>query len=173
MQSAVEHAARAAERAGATIKDLPLPAIFADASRAHRIIVGHEAYRALAYEYDFHGDRLGPLLRAQLDEAAAITLDAYDEARRTVRRARQSFVDLLPDGTVILTPSAPGVAPPGLVSGEPVFNRLWTLLGTPCVNVPGLRDAAGLPLGVQIVARFGRDRFGLASAAFMEAALAE
>ncbi len=62
MQSAIEHAARAAERAGATIKDLPLPAIFADASRAHRTIVGHEAYRALAYEYDRHRDRLGPLV---------------------------------------------------------------------------------------------------------------
>jgi Asp-tRNA(Asn)/Glu-tRNA(Gln) amidotransferase A subunit family amidase len=172
MQSAVEEAARSAERAGATIKDLPLPMIFADASRAHRTIVGHEAYRALAFEYDHHRDRLGPLLREQLDEAAAISNDDYDDARRTVRRARQSFVDLLPDGTVILTPSAPGVAPLGSVSGEPIFNRLWTLLGTPCVNVPGVTDPAGLPLGVQIVARFGRDRFALASAAFLEAALA-
>ena len=33
---------------------------------------------------------------------------------------------------VILTPSAPGAAPHGLGStGNPVFNRLWTLLGTP------------------------------------------
>jgi hypothetical protein len=46
---------------------------------------------------------------------------------------------------------------------------LWTLLGTPCVNVPGLVDPSGLPLGVQIVARFGRDRFALsAAAAFLE-----
>ena len=43
------------------------------------------------------------------------------------------------DGDVMLTPSAPGAAPDGLGStGEPTFNRLWTLLGTPCVNVPGL-----------------------------------
>ena len=33
------------------------------------------------------------------------------------------------------SPSAPGAAPHGLGStGEPTFNRLWTLLGTPCVN---------------------------------------
>ncbi len=173
MQSAIERAARAAERAGASITELTLPAIFADASRAHRIIVGHEAFRALAFEYDCHRDRLGGLLRQQLDEAAAITVDAYDDARRTVRRARRSFAELLPDGVVILTPSAPGVAPHGTVSGEPSFNRLWTLLGTPCVNVPGLTDASGLPLGVQVVARFGRDRFALASAAFLEQALAQ
>jgi Asp-tRNA(Asn)/Glu-tRNA(Gln) amidotransferase A subunit family amidase len=172
MQSAIEHAARAAERAGASIRELTLPAIFADASHAHRIIVGHEAFRALAFEYDRHRDRLGPLLRQQLDDAGAITVDAYDDARRTVRRARQSLAELLPDGTVILTPSAPDVAPLGSVSGEPTFNRLWTLLGTPCINVPGLTGPSGLPLGVQIVARFGRDRFALASAAFLEEALA-
>ncbi len=48
-----------AERAGASISELTLPAIFADASHAHRIIVGHEAFRALAFEYDRHRDRLG------------------------------------------------------------------------------------------------------------------
>ena len=74
---------------------------------------------------------------------------------------------------MILTPSAPGAAPKGLGStGEPTFNRLWTLLGTPCVNVPGLSDADGLPLGVQIVARFGRDRFALSAAALLERAIA-
>jgi Asp-tRNA(Asn)/Glu-tRNA(Gln) amidotransferase A subunit family amidase len=35
-----------------------------------------------------------------------------------------------------------------------------------------LSDPAGLPLGVQILARFGRDRFALAAAAFVEQALA-
>jgi Asp-tRNA(Asn)/Glu-tRNA(Gln) amidotransferase A subunit family amidase len=74
---------------------------------------------------------------------------------------------------VFLTPSASGAAPHGLGwTGEPIFNRLWTLLGTPCINVPGLSDPAGLPLGVQIVARFGRDRFALSAAAFVEAAIA-
>ena len=71
---------------------------------------------------------------------------------------------------MILTPSAPGAAPHGLGStGGPTFNRLWTLLGTPCINVPGLVDATGLPLGVQIVGRFARDRFALSAAAWLRA----
>ena len=46
------------------------------------------------------------------------------------------------DFDVILSPSAPGAAPQGLTStGSSIFNRLWTLMGTPCVNVPGLADA--------------------------------
>jgi Asp-tRNA(Asn)/Glu-tRNA(Gln) amidotransferase A subunit family amidase len=173
MQRAVERAAQAAEQAGATVRPLELPPIFGEAMRAHRIIQGHEAFRALAFEYDNHRDRLGPILREQLDDAAAIDSDAYDNARRTTRRARQALIDVLPDGEVILTPSAPGAAPNGLGStGEPTFNRLWTLLGTPCVNVPGFADSAGLPLGVQVVARFGRDRFALSAAAFLEQAIA-
>jgi Asp-tRNA(Asn)/Glu-tRNA(Gln) amidotransferase A subunit family amidase len=168
MQYAIERAARAAEKAGATVKELVLPPIFGEAMRAHGIIQGYEAFRALAFEYDLHRDRLGPVLRRQLDDAAAIDTDAYDNARRITRRARQALVDVLADGEVMLTPSAPGAAPLGLGStGKPTFN-----LGTPCINVPGLLDSDGLPLGVQIVARFGRDRFALSAAAFLEAAIA-
>jgi Asp-tRNA(Asn)/Glu-tRNA(Gln) amidotransferase A subunit family amidase len=172
MQNAVERAAHAAEKAGAKIKELELPPIFGEAMRAHGIIQGYEAFRALAFEYDRHRDRLGPILRRQLDDAASIDADAYDNARRATRRTRQALVDVLADGEVMLTPSAPGAAPHGLGStGEPTFNRLWTLLGTPCVNVPGLADTAGLPLGVQVVARFGRDRFALSAAAFLQQAI--
>jgi len=172
MQDAVERAARAAETAGAKIRELELPPIFAEATDAHRTIADYEAFRALAFEYDRHRDCLGPVLRQQLDDAAAIDTDAYDDARRTTRRARKALLDHLADGEVVLAPSAPGAAPRGFGStGEPTFNRLWTLLGTPCVNVPGLSDTAGLPLGVQVVARFGRDRFALAAAAFLEQAI--
>jgi Asp-tRNA(Asn)/Glu-tRNA(Gln) amidotransferase A subunit family amidase len=173
MQHAVERAARAAERAGAKIRELDLPPLFEEAWRVQRVIQDYESFRALAFEYDNHRDRLSPILRAQLDEAAKVDVDSYDNARRTTRRARQQFADLLPDGEVILTPSAPGAAPLGLsTTGAPIFNRLWTLIGTPCVNVPGLADENGLPLGIQIVARFGRDRFALGAAAFLEGALA-
>ena len=69
--------------------------------------------------------------------------------------------------------AAPGAAPPGFAStGDPMFNRLWTLLGPPCINVPGLADQHGLPLGVQIVGRFARDRTALEAAWFLERALA-
>lgn len=174
MQAAVERAARAAEAAGARVTELTLPAIFEDAIRCHGIIQDHEAYRALAYEYDRHRDRLGPILTEQLGNAAAITTDQYDDARRTARRARRTFAELMAETDVILTPSAPEAAPHGLGStGKPTFNRLWTLLGPPCVNVPGLADGNGLPLGVQIVGRFARDKVALTAARHLEAALAK
>jgi Asp-tRNA(Asn)/Glu-tRNA(Gln) amidotransferase A subunit family amidase len=173
MQGAVERAAQRAEAAGARIKEIDLPDVFEQVTRAHATIQNHEAYRALAYEFDRHRDRLGPILREQLERAAAITPDAYDDARRITRRARQAFADLMADTHIILTPSAPGSAPPGLGStGQPTFNRLWTLLGPPCVNVPGMVDSAALPLGLQVVGRFARDRIALEAALFLEDALA-
>lgn len=71
----------------------------------------------------------------------------------------------------ILTYSATGRAPRGLGStGDPRFNRLWTLMGVPCVNLPVPGD--GLPLGVQVIARFGGDGQALAVAGLIETALA-
>jgi Asp-tRNA(Asn)/Glu-tRNA(Gln) amidotransferase A subunit family amidase len=173
MQAALERAARAAQAAGARVTELQLPPIFEAAMQAHATIQNHEAYRALAYEFDHHQDRLGPILRQQLALGATIDFDSYDAARRTARQARATFADLMADTDVMLTPSAPGAAPRGLGStGDPMFNRLWTLLGAPCVNVPGLTESRGLPLGVQIVGRFARDRTTLEAGWFLERALA-
>ncbi len=54
-------------------------------------------------------------------------------------------------------------------TGDPRFNRLWTLMGVPCVNVPVPGD--GLPVGVQVIGRFGGDGQALAVAKLIEDAL--
>jgi Asp-tRNA(Asn)/Glu-tRNA(Gln) amidotransferase A subunit family amidase len=172
MQNAIESAARIAQAAGAKVTDVTLPNELEDAYGAQFVIQDYETFRALAFEYDRHRDLIGRPLRAQLDRGAAISADAYDAARRTASRGRQVFADTMTDYDVMLTPSAPGTAPRGLeTTGDPAFNRLWTLLGTPCVNAPGFVDDAGLPLGIQIVGRFGRDRTALEAALFVEQAV--
>jgi Asp-tRNA(Asn)/Glu-tRNA(Gln) amidotransferase A subunit family amidase len=173
MQKAVETAARIAAAAGATVTDLYLPPVLEEAFAAQFVIQDYENVRALAFEYERHRERIDILLREQLDRAIAITADDYDTARRASSRARQVLADVMVDCDAILTPSAPGAAPHGLgATGDPMFNRLWTLMGAPCVNVAGLSDDNGLPLGVQIVGRFGRDRAALEAALFVEQAIA-
>ncbi len=172
MANALETAARIAAAAGAKVTDVTLPKELENAYGAQFVIQDYETFRTLAFEYDRHRDLIGQQLRDQLDRGAAIPADAYDAARRTASRGRQVFADTMADYDVILTPSAPGAAPRGLEStGDPAFNRLWTLLGTPCVNIPGLFDDSGLPLGIQIVGRFGRDRTALEAALFVEDAI--
>ena len=172
MQAAVEAAARAAEAAGAQVQDVTLPPLLEQAWQAQPIIQDYEAAHALAFEYDHHRDRIAPTLRSLLETGNGIAPARYDAARRITRLARHALADLMQDYDALLTPAAPGAAPHGIdTTGLPIFNRLWTLMGSPCINVPGLHDANALPLGVQIVGRFGRDHTALAAAAFVEHAL--
>jgi Asp-tRNA(Asn)/Glu-tRNA(Gln) amidotransferase A subunit family amidase len=174
MQQAVETAARTAAAAGAKVADLELSPIVEDAYEAQFTIQDYENIRSLAFEYERHRDRIDPLLRTQLDRAVAISADEYDAARRLASRARQLLADAMADHDVVLTPSAPGAAPHGFATtGDPMFNRLWTLMGAPCINVAGMNDGDGLPLGIQIVGRFGRDHAALEAALFVERAIAK
>ncbi len=171
MQNAVETAGRIAAAAGAKVTELMLPPLLEDAYEAQFTIQDYENVRALASEYQRHRDQIDKSLRDHLTAALAISADEYDAARRTASRARQVLADAMADYDVILTPSAPSAAPHGLgATGNPMFNRLWTLMGAPSVNVPGLHEN-GLPLGVQIVGRFGRDRAALEAALFVEQAI--
>ena len=165
-------AAAAAERAGAAVRTLKLSGVVAEAWRIHPTIQDFEAHRALAWEYQAHHDEIAPKLRAKMDETADILPSVYDEALAIASRARPAMADALADVDVVLTYSAPGAAPEGLAStGDPRFNRLWTLMGVPCINIPAGVGEGGLPLGVQIVARFGEDATALAAARFIEDAL--
>lgn len=170
---ALRRAASAAERAGASVRDIALPAEAAQAWRIHPVIQEFEAHQALAWEYTVHHDAIAPLVRAKLDETVGLLPAAYDEARSIAKRARDALAELFAGVDALLTFSAPGAAPNGLGStGDPRFNRLWTLMGVPCVNVPAITAESGLPVGVQVIARFGDDAGALAVARFVEQALA-
>jgi Asp-tRNA(Asn)/Glu-tRNA(Gln) amidotransferase A subunit family amidase len=171
-EAALRIAATAAERAGAAVRALNLPDLVAEAWCIQPTIQDFEALQALAWEYRTHHDMIAPKLRAKMDEAASIPLSAYDKALGIANRARASFANALSDIKIMLTYSAPGAAPKGLAStGDPRFNRLWTLMGAPCVNVPAHIAEGGLPVGVQVVGAYGHDAVALAAAQFIEDAL--
>lgn len=172
-EAALVSAARAAEQAGAQVREIVLPEAFAKAYDAHGVIQEFEVRHALAWEWTHHRDALGPHLRKLLEGAQAITPEAYDEARRMAKRGRLAAKAIFADIDVLLAVSAPGIAPlfeEG--TGVSNYNRLWTLLGVPCVNVPGLTGSKGLPVGVQVIGPFGQDGTVLEAAAFVERAIA-
>lgn len=171
--AALQAASKAVEVAGARLVPIILPDALEEADAAHPAIQDFEAALALSDEFDHDRARLSETLASHLKAARAITPDAYDAARRTARRARHVLGDLFSEVDALLTFSAPGTAPEGFAStGSPMFNRLWTLMGCPCVNICGLSGADGLPMGVQLVGRFGRDKAALSLAALVERAIA-
>src|SRR5262249_3576599 len=131
-----------------------------------------EAHQSFAWEYRENYDSMPPLLRGRLDESRDISAADYDAARGVAKRARRALSEILQEVDVLLALSAPGAPPKGLDStGAPRFNRLWTLMGTPCVNVPATVVDCNLPIGVQVIADYGDDAKALAAARFLERAL--
>lgn len=173
MGEAVMTAARAAEKAGAKIINLPRNAILQAAWEAHVAIQQFEAKFALGFEYERHRDRLPPLLKGELEDAQKVSFEVYDEARGIAMNARREMSRIFDGVDALLMPAAPGAPPKTLGStGRAVFNRLLTLTGDPAISVPGMKDPSGLPLGMQVIGPFGKDHQALAAAHFLEAAIA-
>jgi len=160
-------------RAGARTTDLPPPEGFRGLAEAQQAIMAFEAARAFAFEVRNHPGQLSGKLRELLATGEACTPEAYDRARALTDDARRLLPEVFGENDVLLVPSAIGEAPLGLsATGDPLFSRVWTLLGVPCVNLPGLTGPSGLPVGVQLVGLPGRDAELLGMAAWAEAALA-
>jgi Asp-tRNA(Asn)/Glu-tRNA(Gln) amidotransferase A subunit family amidase len=109
-----------------------------------------------------------------LDGGLAVGAADYDAAVAEAAAARAGLDRFFAGCDAVLAPAAPGEAPAGLgYTGNPVFNRMWTLLGVPCVTLPARWAESGLPTGVQLVGRIRDDARLMAAAAFLERARAE
>jgi Asp-tRNA(Asn)/Glu-tRNA(Gln) amidotransferase A subunit family amidase len=164
----IEAAARRLSQAGARVVDFELPAGSEQLFDRHRVIMGYETARSLAWEYFNHGEKISASLKPRLDAGWNTSRAEYDELREHTRRCRRALADAMRDVDFLLTPSATSEAPASLATtGDPIFNRAWTLFGVPCVTIPHGKGAAGLPLGVQLVGAFDTDSALIAWAHWM------
>jgi amidase len=172
--AALDRARAALERAGAWIAEIVVPPEHQGLTVAQETVMGFELVRALAYERLAHSAELSPRLAQQLDQGLTVGADAYDAAIAETKAAHARLDGFFGPCDAMLVPAAPGEAPPGLgYTGNPVFNRMWTLLGVPCVTMPAVWGDSGLPTGVQLVGRVGDDARLMAAGLFLERALAE
>ena len=170
--AAIERAAAQLAKAGARVADFELPEGGAALFEEHGKIMNYESARALAWEYLNHPDKISATLRPRIEEGWQISREAYDAARSLARDCRRRLADRMADYDFLITPSAPGEAPATLeTTGSSVFNRVWTLLGVPCVTLPFGTGPHQVPLGVQLVGPFDGDSALLAWAHWAERAL--
>jgi len=170
--AALEEAGQRAARAGAKVAQVALPQAFSGLLQAQLDVMDFEAYRALAGERTGHPDKLSAKLRQMLDGASKVDAKRHAAALALAARCRAMEAEAFGEADVLMTPSAPGIAPAGLgATGDPVFCRIWTLLGNPSINVPGLSGPGGLPVGVQLVGRTGDDARLLAAADWLQRVL--
>ena len=159
-----ESAGRQLSDSGAIVREVELPEPFSRLGKAQATVMNFEMARSFAYEYSAHQDQLSNKLRELIALGQALSPDAYDEAVSLGIECRCLLERVFSDVDVLLVPSAIGEAPEGLTStGDPIFNRIWTFLHVPCVNIPAFTGPRGLPVGLQMVGLPGADTRVLAA----------
>lgn len=159
-----------AETLGAVSIDLG-PA-FDDAPNVHRTIMQREIAQNLWPRYRDKADLLSSTVKGHILAGRCVDGPTYLEAIETRERLRRLFHDHMAGFDAVISPATPGVAPMGLsFTGSRMQTFLWTLLGVPAVNVPGLIGKRGLPLGLQVIGASEADATVLRAAAWIGASL--
>jgi Asp-tRNA(Asn)/Glu-tRNA(Gln) amidotransferase A subunit family amidase len=149
------------EELGGEVEEVELFPSATEAWQWHQTIMSAEMALNLERQWKNGKTRLSEQLRAQLERGQQVRAVDYQRALRQIHPIHESFLELFEQRyDAILTPAAPSAAPKGLAStGDPSFCTLWTLCGMPCISLPLLQSAAGLPIGVQLVGpRYGDAR---------------
>jgi aspartyl-tRNA(Asn)/glutamyl-tRNA(Gln) amidotransferase subunit A len=167
-------------RAGATVRDADLPALV-DASLANGRILTAEAAAVHGAALAADPDPFPTDVRSRLEAGLALRAHVVAEARHHGAVLRNQLRAVLRDVDVLVTPTLPCRVPPvGAeeveVDGErePVtpamtrFTNIWNLTGVPAGSVPAGVDAAGAPIGMQVIGGAFDDATVLAAMALLE-----
>ncbi len=169
----LEAAARALRAAGARVQTWQMPDSWSALVEAQNRVMTREATRCYARERGRFPHLLSPSLTLALETGDRVSGKQYADAKRRKRRALADLAEAFGRFDFLLTPSAKGEAPSGLgYTGDPLFNRFWTLLGVPCISLPFGTGPFGLPLAVQLVGPLRGDDQLIAWARWVEQRLA-
>lgn len=158
-QQAMQQAGTRLGHAGLRVRDAQLPLLFSELLRTQKEIMAHELARSLSDERLRHPDALSEGLRHLLRIGLEIPPEQHWGNVQLAYSARAKLSSVFGDVDAMLAPSAIGEAPATLSeTGDPVFGRVWTLLGLPCVHLPFTVGSTGMPVGLQLVGRYGEDR---------------
>ena len=145
-------AARRLRAAGARVGEWRAPDVWTALVQAQNRVMTREATRAYARERARYPHLLSPSLTTALEGGDAVSGAQMSDARKRKRRALGDLAEAFARFDFLLTPSAKGEAPSGLGNtGDPLFNRVWTFLGVPCIALPHNTGPFGLPLSVQLI----------------------
>jgi Asp-tRNA(Asn)/Glu-tRNA(Gln) amidotransferase A subunit family amidase len=172
-REALDLAGRALERAGAVLGDVSLPPSCDGLAAAQITIMGYEAAAAFEHEARTAGERFSSGFAALLGAGRQIDGGSFFAAQALAETGRNALAALFGTVDILIAPSAEGEAPAGLgATGDPIFNRIWTLLGNPCVHVPVGTGAGGMPVGVTVIGPRWADARTLAAASRLERSIA-
>lgn len=161
----------------AGIRIVPVPAL-ADIERInvlHRQMVAAEFARQHAAIFPRFADQYRQRTRDLILQGQQVSDGDLESMRANIQQLREELELALDDAGIdaFICPPAVGGAPEGIgATGDPIMNLPWTHAGMPAITLPAGESKAGLPLGLQIVARTGDDEELLVWAKNLEPLLA-
>ncbi len=169
---ALQRAAHHFDKLGTRLVEAVVPGAWAGLAQAQMDIMGFEAWAAFAPERNHQASLFSPAFAEVLAGGAAVTGERLAAAHALAIHARGEIESLLQQVDVLIAPSATGEAPLGLdATGNPIFSRMWSLLGVPCVHVPTGVGRHGMPVGVTVIGPRWRDAKALSAALGLETAV--
>ncbi|MCZ6472784.1 MAG: amidase [SAR324 cluster bacterium] len=149
----LERACLLLERNGVKIVEKSLPGSFQSVDEIHQMIMATEAavyHRDMfATNPQFYSHHLSDLVRT----GRSMKATDYIQARRQREIMRKDIAEALADVDAAIMPSAV-TTPPELTqntTGDPRFNRPWSLCGVPSLSLPIGLSSEHLPVGVQLI----------------------
>jgi amidase len=141
------------------IIDLNIDKLISKADQLHLDISGYEFKRSISFERFNYYDQLSDQLRnGRLNDGYQVSNEKYKIALKNLNVLKHETDLIFNDIDMLITPSAPGEALKGLeYTGSPMFNTTWSLNGNPCVTLPLFKGEKNLPIGCQLVTKFGDD----------------
>ena len=158
-----------------TIKQAGINVIEPDESLLQDLMEVQQAYLArgaatsLGHVTDNHPDEVRPQTRALVAEGRSVDESFDARLQDALARGERFLSEVFSRADLVITPSAAGEAPAGLHNtGDPMFNRIWTFLQTPCMNLPLTKSTRGLPIGIQLVCNRQEDTRLFAYAGYLQ-----
>lgn len=157
--------------AGYELHHMPVMENFVEIRACHDVIMSAEAARVHKEWFKRYEDLYSPKFTDLIKRGQKITnhqlqnaLQSRDAFRTEIKQTmNESNIDLW------ICPSATGPAPKGLDStGDPVMNLPWTQIGFPALSLPAGKSEDGLPMGLQLVGKWGMNEELLAWAGEIE-----
>jgi Asp-tRNA(Asn)/Glu-tRNA(Gln) amidotransferase A subunit family amidase len=158
---------------GNAVERIEAPKSVAGLVHHQQVVHEYEIARHLATDFEEHWDLISDLLQSVVERGRSYSDQQYADSLSMVGGAEKFFETFFHDYDAVLAPSSAGEAPLKSVgTGDPVFCTVWTVAGLPCLNLPLLSGAAGLPIGVQLIGSAERDDRLMTTASWLVKALA-
>lgn len=145
------------EHLGDRVTVVDLPSRFDSAHADHKLIMEADLARSFGRLYRSGGAQMSEKLRGMIEQGQRVLATDYNDAVDRIGEYNDILDEFFVEYDAFLTPSTPGEAPDLTTTGDPAFCTLWTLCGTPALNLPVFQGPSGMPLGAQLVGAKGDD----------------